>query len=131
MPLEPKTDLIHISPGYVAGQFYPALSTCPGSTITFRCTVNGTGTTIWRVNGSSNWCTLSHLSTGDASCGPTEGSHAFTAAPGYGHGTSGPSFSSSLSGPALDGTLVECFGPAATIDPENRVGNNTIQTIGQ
>ena len=83
------------------------------------------------MNGSSDLCTLSHFSTGDASCGPIEGSRAFTAAPGIGFGTGGPSFSSSLSGPALDGTVVECFGPDATLDSENRVGDGTIQTIGQ
>ena len=131
-----NTNVLHniLSPGscYVAGQFFPALSTCPGGTITFKCTVNGSGTTIWRVNGSSNLCTLAHLSTGNASCGPIEGSRAFTAAPGYGYGTGGPSFSSTLSGPALDGTVVECFGPAATLDPgNNRVGNCTIQIKGQ
>ena len=115
----------------MAGQFYPAPPTCPGSTITFRCTVTGSGTTLWRVNGSSNLCALSHLTTGNASCGPIEGSHAFTAAPGIGFGRGGPSFSSTLSGPALDGTVVECFGPAATLDPKDRVGDSTIQTIGQ
>ena len=122
-----------LSPGscFVAGQFFPALSTCPGSTITFGCTVNGSGTTIWRVNGSSNFCTLAHLSIGKASCGPIEGSHAFTAVPGTGFGTSATSFSSTLSGPALDGTVVECFGPGATLDPKDRVGDSTIQTIGQ
>ena len=126
-------NFLYMSPGfwYVAGQFHPALSTCPGSIITFKCTVNGSGTTIWRVGGSSNLCALLHLSTGNASCGPIEGSHAFTAAPGIGFGTSGPSFSSSLSGPALDSTAVECFGPDSTLDPDNRVGNSAIQTIGQ
>ena len=46
---------------------------------------------------------------------------------------SGP-FTSTLSAtadPVLDYTLVECFGPAATLDPGNRVGNSTIQIVGQ
>jgi len=56
-----------------------------------------------------------------------------TATPESGFGSSGP-FTSTLSAtadPVLDGTLVECFGPAATVDLGNRVGNSTIQIVGQ
>ena len=76
-------------------------------------------------------CTLAHTSTSSSSaCGPNS---ALTARPGNGFGTSGPSFTSTLSGtatPALDGTLVECFGQANNVDPENRVGNSTLQILG-
>ena len=87
------------------------------------------------MNGSSNLCTLSHISTATATCGPSEGSRAFTATPesGFGPGASGP-FTSTLSAtadPVLNGTLVECFGPAATADSGNRIGNSTIQVVGQ
>ena len=43
-------------------------------------------------------------------------------------------FSSTLNGtatPTLNGTLVECFGPANNIDPGDRVGSSTIQILGQ
>ena len=87
------------------------------------------------MNGSSNLCILVHISTGTATCGPSEGSRAFTATPesGFGPGASGP-FTSTLSAtadPVLNGTLVECFGPGATLDSGNRVGNNTIKIAGQ
>ena len=121
------------SPGYVTGQFTAAPPTCPGSTITFRCTVNGdmNGITIWRVGGSSE-CILVHSTTGAIStCGPA---NAYTSIAGTGFGTNGPSFTSTLSGtanPTLDDTLVECFGPALSRDAGNRVGGSTLQTVGQ
>ena len=122
-----------ISPGDVAGQFIPAPPTCPGDTFTFRCTVTGdmSGITIWRVNGSSNLCVLAHVSTSPANCGP---SRYFRVTPGTGFGTSATFYLSTLSGTAtlaMDGTLVECFGPANNVDPENRVGDSTLQILGQ
>ena len=129
--------LVNVNPfssGNVSGQFSPAPPTCPGGTITFRCTVNGSGTTIWRVGGSSNLCTLAHLSTSTENCGPSGRNDAFTATPEAGFGTSATSFTSTLStteSPALDGKLVECFGPNASLDPGNRVGSSTIQIVGQ
>ena len=51
-----------------------------------------------------------------------------------GFGTSATSFTSTLSGtatPALNGTLVECFGPALSRDAGNVVGNSTLQIVGQ
>ena len=121
--------------GNVAGQLFAALSTCPGGTFTFRCTVSGSGITQWRVNGSnSNLCLLQHVSPGTTStCMPSGTSHPFTATPESGFGTSGPFIStlSATADPVLDGTLVECFGPAASLDSGNRVGNGTIQIVGQ
>ena len=58
----------------------------------------------------------------------------FTVTPETGFGTSATSFSSTLTGtatPTLDGTMVECFGPALSRDAENRVGNSILQIIGQ
>ena len=123
---------LYFPPGDVAGQFTAAPPTCPGDTFTFECTVTGDmmGFTIWRVNGSSE-CGLLHRVTSSSVCGPDD---VFTARPGTGFGTSATSFSSSLSGTAdltLDGTLVECFGPANNVDPENRVDGSTLQIRGQ
>ena len=47
--------------------------------------------------------------------------------------TSANSFSSTLSGTAtlaLDGTLVECFGPVFSRDAGNMVGNSTLRIVG-
>ena len=89
------------------------------------------GVTIWRVNGSSE-CPLPHRSTSSSICGL---GNAFTARSGTGFGTSDvTSYTSTLSGtanPALNGTLVECFGPANNIDPGNRVDGSILQIIGQ
>ena len=126
--------MLYFSPGDVAGQFIQAPPACSGSTLTFRCTVVGSGTTFWRVNGSSNLCTLVHLSTSTDTCAPSGGIDTFTAIPETGFGTSGPSYSSTLSGTAssaLDGTVVECFGPASSLDSGNRVGSSTIHVLGQ
>ena len=93
------------------------------------------GTTLWRVNGSSNLCSLSHFSTGDATCEPNGRNNVFTARPGsgFGPGTTATSFLSTLSGTAtlaLNGTLVECFGPAIDVDPWNRVGISATLIVG-
>ena len=116
-----------------AGQFTAAPPTCPGDTFTFRCTVVGemSGSTIWRVGLGTSECTLAHTSTSSSSpCGPNS---ALTARPGTGFGTSGPSFTSTLSGTAtssLDGTLVECLGQVNNVDPEIRVNRSTLQILG-
>ena len=126
--------MLYFLPGDVAGQFTAAPPTCSGSTVTFRCTVVGNGTTLWRVNGSSNLCSLAHLSTSTDTCRPSGRIDTFTAIPGTEFGTSSPSYSSTLSGTAssaLDGTLVECFGPVSSLDSGNRVGSSTIQVLGQ
>ena len=116
----------------VTGQFTAAPPTCPGDTFTFQCTVGDmSGITIWRVNGSSE-CSLVHSTASvPVSCGVAS---PFTAAPGTGFGTNSTSFTSTLSGTAtttLNGTLVECFGPAFYRDAGNLVGTNTIQIRGQ
>ena len=121
-------------PGEVDGQFTPAPSTCPNDTITFTCTVNGdiTGITTWKVGrGSDNQCALVHRVTNIAICGQ---GNTFNATPGAGFGTDGPTFTSTLSVTAthaLDGTLVECFGPANNVDSGNMVGNSTLKIVGQ
>ena len=122
----------YIAIGDVAGQFNAALPTCPGNIFTFRCNVTGdmSGITIWRVNGSSE-CILVRRSTSSSICGP---SGTFIARPGTGFGASATLFTSTLTGIAtstLDGTLVECFGPANNVDPGNRVGDSTLQILGQ
>ena len=121
---------MYFPPGDAAGQFTTAPPTCPGDMFTFRCNVFGdmSGITIWRVGGSIE-CILIHRSTSTAICGNT-----FIARAGAGFGTNGPSFSSTLNGtatPALDGTLVECFGPANNVVPGNRVNGSTLQIVGQ
>ena len=117
--------------GGVSGQFITASPTCPDDPFTFRCTVDGNrnGVTIWRVNvGGTFECPLSHIVTGSVRCGPN---NEFTATPGtgFGPGTGATLFTSTLSGTAtlaLNGTLVECFGPAFSTDAQNRVGNSTV-----
>ena len=118
-------------PGDTAGQFTAPPPTCPSNTFTFRCTVTGdsTGLTIWRVGGSSgSECFLLHNNPSDTDvCG--SGS-VFTA---RFDATSANSFSSTLSGTAtlaLDGTLVECFGPVFSRDVGNMVGNSNLQIVG-
>ena len=87
------------------------------------------GITLWKVGDE---CILTHSTThAPAPCG--SGSP-FIAASGTGFGTSATSFISTLSGIAeltLNGTLVECFGPAFSRGAGNRVGNRTVQIIGQ
>ena len=121
----------HFSPGDVTGQFTAPPPTCPGDTFTFRCTVGDVnGETTWRVGGNSQ-CPLSHQRRSTAVCGPNR---EFQATPGIGFGmTSATSFTSTLSGTAvftLNSTLVECFGPANNVLPENRVDSSTLQIIG-
>ena len=119
--------------GNATGQFFTASPTCPGDTFTFGCTLVGdpSGITTWRVDGSSE-CALVHRSTSSSLCGPND---AFTARSGAGFGTSdATSFTSTLSGtadPALNGTLVQCFGSVNSVDPGNHVGNSTLKILGQ
>ena len=106
--------ILYFSPVDVSGQFTAPLLICPGDTFTFRCTVaeDWNGFTIWRVNGSSE-CILIHRIMSSLLC------DVFTARSETGFGTSSTSFSSTLSGTtnlALNGTLVECFGPANNVD---------------
>ena len=128
-----KVDVsIKSTPGDVTGQFTAAPPTCPGDTFTFRCTVRDmNGVTIWRVNSSRNLCTLSHLSTSESTCGP---SNNFTATPETGYGTNATFYSSTLRGTAtseLNGTLIECFGPAISVDPGNRINGSTLMILGE
>ena len=83
------------------------------------------------MNGSIE-CPLQHSSTSSSICGP---GNVFTARveTGFGQGTNATSFSSTLSGtadPGLNGTLVECFGPANNVDPDNRVGDSILYITG-
>ena len=74
-------------------------------------------------------CILVHRATSIAVCG-----NVFTARPETGFGTNGPLFTSTLSGtaePTMNGTLVECFGPANNLDPGNKINGSTLQIIGQ
>ena len=86
------------------------------------------GITIWRVDGSTD-CPLLHRSaTSTTICNYT-----FTAKPGTGYGTGATSFTSTLSvtaDPALNGTLVECFGPGNNVEPENKIDEGTLQILG-
>ena len=124
---------LYFLPGNVAGQFTEAHPACPGDAFTFSCTVVGnmSGFTTWRVNRSSE-CPLSHITTTSSTiCGP---SNAFTAKPGTGYETSATLFSSTLSGtadPALNGMLVECFGPDNNVNPGNRIDEGTLQVLGK
>jgi len=125
---------IYVRPGDVAEQFIPTSPTCPGDTFMFRCTVVGnvSGITTWRVGGTSE-CPLVHGSLSTAICGPDNAKLTARAETGFGPGTSATSFSSTLSGtatPALNGTLVECFGPANNVDQGNRIGSSTLQIKG-
>ena len=86
--------------------------------------------TTWKV-GRSSACPLLHRGTTSLSCGP---GNAFTGTSGTGFGVSTTSFSSSLSvtaTPALNGTLIECFGPGSGGDLGNRVGGSAIHVVGQ
>ena len=81
--------------------------------------------------GGSSECALSHRSTSSSLCGPSD---AFTARPGREFGMNDTtSYTSTLSGTAdsaLNGTLVECFGPANNVDPGNMVGSSTLRILG-
>ena len=119
--------------GDASAQFTAAPPTCPGNTFSLGCTVGGnkSGITIWRVGGTSE-CTLPHSTAGASStCGA---GRAFMATSGSLFGTSATSYSSTLSGTAtleLNGTLIECFGPHLNRDPGNRVGDSTLQILGE
>ena len=120
--------------GPIAGQFIEAPTTCPGDTFTFRCTVTGdmSGVTIWRLSGNSE-CILSHSTAGATSTCGAGGAFTARAVTGFGT-TNATSFSSTLNStatPALDGTLVECFGPALSRQPGNRIGGSILQISGQ
>ena len=83
------------------------------------------------MNGSKE-CSLLHTKT--SAPVPCWTDSPFTVATGTGFGTSTASFSSTLSGtatPALNGTLVKCFGPDLNRTAENMVGNSTLQILGQ
>ena len=80
------------------------------------------------MNGSKE-CSLLHTKTSDP--GPCGSGSPFTVTTGTGFGTSVTSFSSTLSGPAQKGTLVECFGPDLWRNAGNMVGNSTLQILGQ
>ena len=97
----------------------------------FSCTVVGnmSGYTIWRVGGSTDCLLLHRSKTSSTIC-----NYSFTAKPGTGYGTSTTSFTSTLSGtadPALNGTLVECFGPNNNVEPENKIDEGTLQILGK
>ena len=88
------------------------------------------GFTTWIVNGTIE-CNLVHRLNSFSICGPSDD---FTARPGTGFGTSATSFTSTLSGtadPALNGTLVECFGPANNVDPGNRINGSPLEILGK
>ena len=123
------------SSGAVAGQFTPAPPTCPDNTFNFTCNVTGdmNGTTTWRVGGSSE-CHLVHR-TGPLTsiCGPDNNFTANSGA-GFDSGTPATYFTSTLSGtayPALNGTLVECFGPANNVTLEDLIGEDILKLKGQ
>ena len=121
-------------PGDVIAQLTAAPPTCPGNIFTFKCNVTGdvNGVTLWRVGGSKE-CLLSHSTAGASSiCGL--GNTAFTATSRTGFGTSAFYFISTMSvmaSPTLNGTLVECFGPAFSKEDGNIVGRSTLQLTCQ
>ena len=86
--------------------------------------------TLWRVGGSSE-CLLSHRTVQSLRCGPGS---IYTAASVTGFGDpNATNFTSVLSvtaDRALDGVLVECFGPLNSVAAGNQVGSSTIQIIG-
>ena len=82
--------------------------------------------------GGSTECSLLHNTA--SAPGPCGSGSPFIVTTGTGFGTGATSFSSTLSGTAtlaLDGTLVECFGPGLARDAENRVGGSTLQILGK
>ena len=122
----------NLSPGDVSGQFTMPPLTCPGDTFIFTCNVTGNrdGVTAWIVGSSE--CTLLHRTA--ETPGPCGSGSPFTVTTATGFGTSATSFISTLSGTAtlaLNGTLVECFGPAFSRDAENRVGIDILQIMGE
>ena len=81
------------------------------------------------MGSGSSECSLLHSKANAP--GPCGSGSLFTVTTGTGFGTSATSFSSTLSGTALNGTLVECFGPGLARDAENRVGISALQILGQ
>ena len=92
---------------------------CPGDSPQFRCTVedvSGLGTTFWTVtvNGTEDDdCRLAHAVPNDMeTCGPNDQFESYLDAP---FGSSYPStLTVSSISPHLNGTSVECAGPAAS-----------------
>ena len=127
------SNYLYLSTDDAAAQFSAAPPICPGAASTFSCNVGGdiTSITTWRVGGSSE-CSLLHRNAGDTdTCGP---GNVFMATAGTGFGTAAILFSSTLSvtaTPALNGTLIECFGPGSGGDLGNRVGSSMIHVLGQ
>ena len=80
------------------------------------------------MGGGSSQCSLLHSKAN--SPGPC-GTSPFIVTTETGFGTSSTSFSSTLSGNALNSAVVECFGPRLARDAENRVGISTLQIVGQ
>ena len=118
--------------GDVTAQFIAPPATCPGDNLTFTCTVGDmNGVTFWRVNGRSE-CVLVHTTPSDPhTC---RSGSPFIASTGTGFGTSATLFTSTLKAtaiPTLNGTLVECFGPALSRHTANLVGNSILQILGE
>ena len=82
------------------------------------------------MDGNSECGLLHNTASAPGPCGPGS---PFTVTTGTGFGTSVTSYSSTLSGTAtseLNGTLVECFGPAFSRDAGNKVGKSTLHILG-
>ena len=89
------------------------------------------GVTLWRVNGSME-CILIHSTRSFSH--PCGLGGAFIVVTGVGFGSSATSYLSTLSGTAtsaLNGTLVECFGPVFSRSLGNMIGNSTLQLVGE
>ena len=84
------------------------------------------------MGGGSKECSLIHSTVdGPRPCGPGS---PFTVTTGTGFGMNATSFTSTLTAnatPALDDTLVECFGPGLARDAANTVGKNMFQILSQ
>ena len=127
------TQIFYFCTADVDGQLTPPSSaTCPGIAFTFSCTVTTTpgmnAIIIWRVNRTTDQCSLTQFQDNPDTCGPNS---AFTASPGRANDTS---FSSTLNAtaiPELEGILVECFGPEISINLDNRIGDSPIRIVGQ
>ena len=126
-----------LSAGDVTGQLSGTPPTCPGDNFTYTCNVTGNndGVTHWIVGwgGRSRFeCGLLHNTPSSHPCGHGSGL-VLRSVTGFGE-TNATFFISTLSGTAtfaLDGTLVECFGPAFSRSAGNRVGKNTLQILGE
>ena len=81
--------------------------------------------------GGNSECSLVHNTASAA--GPCGSGGPYTVTTGTGFGTGATSFTSTLSGTAtsaLNGILVECFGPSFSRDAGNKVGKSTLQILG-